>query len=219
MIEERNTKNYEIVGKPKTCCEAFFGCCDRGGCCRQIPSKIICDQENRVIRINLMFYPTRVFTQSEGIVDIFPQELIDGGISQDLIDEWFVHRLGKVNQFRNSCMFDAAAWISALGLCVIIPYMCSRQKIYLERWSSELLNWQNEFNQTVLEKKGLFVKTQSNCHVSYDKNGKHRHIERWVSIALTPEEVQKLQNEPHLFGDIETGCCGGPDESKLCMHP
>ena len=64
------------------------------------------------------------------------------------------------------------------------------------------------------------TRLQSHCDVHYDKNGKHRHIERWLAIALTPEESNKLFLEPHLTGDIEdTQCCGGVDEHMLCMHP
>jgi len=46
------------------------------------------------------------------------------------------------------------------------------------------------------------------------------YSERYFSFALTPEEGEKLVQEPHLNGDIEDHtCCGGVNEHDLCMHP
>eukprot|EP00958_Prasinococcus_capsulatus_P009350 scaffold910_cov396-Prasinococcus_capsulatus_cf.AAC.71 len=93
------------------------------------------------------------------------------------------------------------------------------------RWDAALREWQNSFNKE-LHQYGIFVKTQrrmapqSHCQAYYDKDGKKRHFERWLAIALTPEESNRLALEPHLSGDIEnTKCCGGVDEHELCMHP
>ncbi len=64
------------------------------------------------------------------------------------------------------------------------------------------------------------MKTQSYCFVTRGGRGeKHRHISRWISFALTPEHVELLRQEPTIFGDIESGCCGGPDERTLTIHP
>jgi hypothetical protein len=220
MIEPANTTSYEVRGTEKSCCEILTGCCDRGGCCRQIPSKIICDQDGQVIRVNLMFYPTRCFKQSEGIVDNIPEELLKAGLTLDEVDEWFVRKLKNVGRKRNPCCWDACSCIGAFAFFCFLPCACKRWRTYIENWNHDLIEWQVEFNEQVLSKKNMFVKTQSNCEVSYDKNGKHRHIERWISIAVTADEVQRLKSEPHLYGDIENwGCCGGVDEDQLCMHP
>ncbi len=95
----------------------------------------------------------------------------------------------------------------------------------MEKWSAAFREWQDQFNRQILENCGIFVKTQSRCdavYVSDQKGGtrKERHIEQWLAFALTPEEVAKLKNEPHVVGDIQDcGCCGGANESELCMHP
>ena len=72
---------------------------------------------------------------------------------------------------------------------------------------------------TALQQRGMAVKTQSHCDVSYDKDGKHRHIERWIAFAMNQVEAERLMREPHLTGDVERGSCGGPDEAVLVLHP
>lgn len=220
MIEPANTHSYEIVGKKKTCCEIFTGCCNRGGCCRQIPSRIICDSDRNVLRVNLMFYPTRCFKQSEGIVDDIPEELLKAGLTVEEIDEWLVRRLKLIGKKRNPCCWDVCNCMGVAVLFCFLPCSCKRWKVHIDHWNHDLKEWQDEFNDQVLSRKNMFVKTQSNCHVSYDKNGKHRNIERWISIAVTADEVERLKLEPHLYGDVENwGCCGGVNEGELCMHP
>jgi len=220
MIDLANSYSYEVQGKEKSCCEIFCGCCERGGCCRQIPSKIICDSDKTVIRVNLMFYPQRCFKRSEGIVDHIPEELLMAGLTLEEVDEWLIRRLQRANSIRNPICMDLCSCFGATLLFCFIPCACKRNKSHLERWDKELREWQSDFNQQVLERKNMFIKTQSNCHVSYDKNGKHRHTERWISIAVTQDEVERLKAEPHLQGDVENwSCCNGVDESSLCMHP
>ena len=72
----------------------------------------------------------------------------------------------------------------------------------------------------VLEPKGAFCKTQSLCWVTHGPKGeKQRHFERWLAVAVSQEGIQQLKSEPHLFGDIESGCCGGVNEHDCCIHP
>ena len=98
--------------------------------------------------------------------------------------------------------------------------MCVEYADELRKWDKELRAWQTAFNQEVLASKGIFVKTQSHCWVTHNEKGeKHRHYNRWISFALTPEHVERLRKEPTIFGDIESGCCGGPDEHTLTVHP
>ncbi len=87
-------------------------------------------------------------------------------------------------------------------------------------WNAKLVEWQNRFNEKELKSLGMYIKTQSRCDVHYDDKGKHRSIECWLAFALTPEESEKLKNEPHLFGDTENAtCCNGVNEEECCMHP
>ena len=85
--------------------------------------------------------------------------------------------------------------------------MCVEYADELRKWDKELRAWQTAFNQEVLASKGIFVKTQSK---SYN---------RWISFALTPEHVERLRKEPTIFGETDSGCCGGPDEHTLTVHP
>lgn len=113
------------------------------------------------------------------------------------------------------CVLCVWAWLPCFW-----PHCCRKRAAEVVEWNKELVEWQLAFNRQVLEPKGHFVKTQSHCDVTYDKNGKHRYIERWISFALNPEESERLRNEPHITGDIEdTTCCKGYDEKELCLHP
>lgn len=89
----------------------------------------------------------------------------------------------------------------------------------MKAWDDDMRFWQEQLNRVELEKINHYVKTQSRCDVSYDSNGKHRYIERWIAFALNAEESAKLKAEPHLAGEVESGCCGGPNEREYCMHP
>lgn len=71
---------------------------------------------------------------------------------------------------------------------------------------------------------GMFVKTRSRCEAYYSGNGeggvsKSRAYARWLAFALNPQQAAVLQAQPHVEGDIEGGCCGGPNEFEYCMHP
>lgn len=96
---------------------------------------------------------------------------------------------------------------------------CKKQRQKVMTWDKALRDWQDNFNASELSHINHFVKTQSRCLATYTDKGKQRHTERWIAIALTPEESIKLRGEPHIFGDIENGCCGGPNEEECCMHP
>ncbi len=64
----------------------------------------------------------------------------------------------------------------------------------------------------------MFINTKSHCIAVYTDKGKQRHFHRWIAIALTPDESEKLKSEPFLSGDIEDAtCCGGVNERDLCM--
>ena len=220
MIELAGMNSYEVEGREKSCSEVVCGCCNRGGCCRNLPSKIICNGDRQPIRINLCYSPQKCFTQSNGIDDKIPIELLNAGLTVEEADEWLVKRLTAVNKYRSSACRDCLL----IAFCCVpffcfAPYFCRRGSEEIYQWNEELQKWQDDFNKTVLADKGLFVKTQSHCTNIYSGTT-NRDIERWIAIALTREESDKLRGEPHLSGNIDNDqSCGGVDENRLCIHP
>jgi len=78
--------------------------------------------------------------------------------------------------------------------------------------------------EEVLEPLGMFVKTRSRCTAYWTSNGeggtsKNRMYGRWLAFALNPQQAAVLKAQPYLEGDIQGGCCGGPNEFDLSMHP
>jgi len=155
-----------------------------------------------------------------------PYYLAKKGLSKAQWQQW-TRKLRAVNSKRSpiccSVLFFIFMIISIVGL-LFIPVMCKRGKRVIEQWDSALRSWQTEFNQ-VLAPLGIFCKTQSRCRVTYvyASDGsvqRRKHIERWVSFALSSENAMSLHYEPHILGVADnTTCCGGVDEAQLCCHP
>jgi len=202
------------------------GCCEQGGCCTYSPPKKVVDESGRVCRINLS-YRTRGCCcgdfgglRSED-VEVMPAEVSELGLSQMTWDHYVNSHDGLYQAQQHRQPFVVCCPVATLLILsiVMIPFLCKLAKPKIMRWDAALREWQSNFNRE-LHRYGMFIKTQSHCMAWYDRNGKHRVIERWVSIALTPAEANRLALEPHLTGDIEnTKCCGGVDEHELCMHP
>ncbi len=206
-----------------SCC----GCCERGGCCRQAPQKLVhtAGEDGRIVRVNLLYEPSGCYSNSgNGLADEPPDELFINGFRRDSFDDW-IGRLEAMRSLRSTCCFDC--WCISCLICLpcFIPCFCSKGKKSIEAWDASFRAWQDGFNTQILGNCGMFVKTQSKCDVIFVPDGKggvrkQRYIERWLAFALTPEEVAKLKSEPHMVGDIENcSCCGGVNESDLCMHP
>ncbi len=202
-------------------------CCERGGCCRQAPVKLVhaTGEDGRIVRVNLLYATKGCCSNSgTGLLDEPPEELFVNGFRRDSFDEW-IGRLESIRHLMNPCCLDLCCVSLLLCLPCFCPCFCSQAKKDTAKWNAAFQDWQDQFNRQILENCGIFVKTQSRCDAVYvsDANGssrKERHIERWLAFALTPAEVAKLKNEPHVVGDIENwGCCGGTNESELCMHP
>lgn len=150
-----------------------------------------------------------------------PAALAAKGITQSEWEEWTGSKMKTASSGRTSACCEVAVCLAVSSFAPCFIYcMCTQAKAEVEQWNQQLLQWQNDFNAEVLMPKGVFAKSQSKCTVTYGPKGeKQRHAERWFAFSLTPDETQKLQGEPHLTGDIETGCCGGVDERELCIHP
>jgi len=208
----------EIRGRQKSCTEQILCCFNRGGCWRLAPSKLICNADGTVVRINLFFEATGFCMAGRGIIDTIPVELYTNGLDRSDAESYLQVKLPLVNTVRSPCCATTLAF--ALCPCFWCSF-CRWVKGEILQWDSRLREWQNEFNDTVLVRKGYFVKTQSSSSVTYNNKGeKQRHIERWIAIALTPEESELLRSEPHLIGyTVDLSCCDGVNEFELCMHP
>lgn len=103
--------------------------------------------------------------------------------------------------------------------CSILP--CFTKGTILQR-DKLLREWQATVNKALarLGDSNLYIKTQSLCVITHTHDGKRqRHVYRWISVALTADEVVKLSSEPHLSGNTDNcACCGGVDENELCWH-
>ena len=72
-----------------------------------------------------------------------------------------------------------------------------------------LRKWQGEFNADVLEPKGIFCMSQSNCSIRTETQESETSTTypcfRWIAFAFGANAVQALKDEPHLFGHIWKG--------------
>ena len=202
-------------------------CC--GGCCQQAPQMIehANGGDGDVVRINLLFVP-QDFCSSEGsgLLDEPPKELFQNGFARATYDEW-TEKLHKIKKIRASKCKDLCGCLLCVTFSCFTYYFCKARKSEISAWDKALRAWQYDFNSQVLNLYGIYVKTKSSCSATYGAIAlatgiprKDWYIERWIAFALEPEEITKLKSEPYLSGDIEDfGCCGGANESELCMHP
>eukprot|EP00762_Andalucia_godoyi_P008353 ANDGO_07380.mRNA.1 hypothetical protein EMIHUDRAFT_124914 len=195
-------------------------CCARGGCCRQAPPKVLVYANGELKRVNVLYKAVGCFSNSgTGLEPQIPDELFENGLTPEVFEEWAA-KLEDIRAIRVSgCGQLARCMLFLVALPCFCRRECGKMRANIEEWDSAFRNWQSDFNTEVLEALGMFVKTQSKCDVFYDRNGKHRIVERWLAFAMNPTDAEILRAEPHLAGDIESGCCGGPNEHELCMHP
>jgi hypothetical protein len=208
-------------------------CCMQGGCCRLSPPREII-QNGRVERLNVMYRPSTWFCgRSPGMAgeDVYevPYYLSKKGLSKAQWQEW-TGKLREVNSHRSPICCSFLVFIllvlSVVGLC-FLPFLCRMGRRRVEQWDTALRQWQADFNQ-VLAPLGIYCKTQSRCVVRYVyvSNGqggttqRQKHVERWVSFALSSASATSLRYEPHILGNADNlSCCGGFNEAELCCHP
>jgi hypothetical protein len=205
------------------CCAKCCSCCERGGFLRQIPKQLIRDESGRLIRANLMFAAQNwCYGVGPGICDDIPEEFVTQyGLDKEVLSQWLYNRPIQINKrYRASCVCETLGFLTQMTFFCFLPCFCAGKKRTIGAWDKELREWQASFNSEVLEKKGFFCKTQSKCTFVYRKDGRDKIIERWLSIAFTPEAVEALKAEFHILGDVDDcSCLGGVNESELCMHP
>lgn len=202
--------------------ELKTGCC---GPCSSKPPRDQRGQSGETVRVNVDYSIQGCCGQSPPFIpydmENIPYQLYNAGVTDQ---EWteFVKRLVQVNSMRKgACRIQCLLrCLSLIFLPCLIPSACQSCAREIAAWDKELRKWQDDFNNEVLIRQGCFVKTKSNCWVTYNQKGeKQRHIDRWIAFALTPAESELLKYEPHITGDIEKGCCGGVNEETCCIHP
>ena len=190
-------------------------------CCSQLFAIIFDHLQYLKLTLTLCF---QLCFATGGLTDTIPDELFyDTGIDQQAFKEFFNVRLRQVEAYRqNNCRFR-----SEILLCLlfgVIPGVaccwCNRNKKEVVKWSEELDAWQHELNATLLAPNGCYAKSQSKCVIYVTGDGKKkRAIERWIAIAMNPQDSEALKMEPHLFGDIQDlSLFMGPNENQLVAN-
>ena len=178
-----------------------------------------CDESDRLVRVNLTLN-----IQRGGVVrlnDNPPPEIFQNGFERHTLDEW-IARIGGIWKAREDREQKESTTLKILRVAFILLFFPIAMPIILVhnyfcappgtpvlsclsllphaawvKWDKELREWQNEFNQQVLSSCGIFVKTQSRRQYGDDETS---FQERWISFALTPQAIQELTQEPHIFG-------------------
>jgi hypothetical protein len=116
-----------------------------------------------------------------------PPQLADRGVTRD---EW-MHWMGRLSQQVQEVSFSVVSAVLIICTLVAIPYLIHRSN----RLHTLVAQWTEDFNRQVLQPRGLLCKTQK----SVENRGKHNIEESWLHIALTPEAISTLQQQPHIF--------------------
>ncbi len=91
---------------------------------------------------------------------------------------------------------------SVVGIPLIFVLTCWKR----DKYQKALRKWQDDFNQEVLQPKGMHCKTQSICGMYESIDGDGNKCMVWgcdgsrIAFALSATEVKTLKNEPHLLG-------------------
>lgn len=113
---------------------------------------------------------------------------MDKGITQA---QW----MDGMSQFQKAVQTHTTS-ITAFAILVIsvvgIPYIIVRNN----RLQSKALSALKQFNEEVLEPRGLFIKPQKSC---FNPDGQTQIEVAWLSVALTQDEVNSLKGEEHVF--------------------
>lgn len=195
-------------------------CCAPGGCCVGSPSRKLFNSQGELVRVNVPYVPLGWCGPSKGVLRkdlVVPRELAARGLTQERWEYW-IDQLSEAQKHRASCCCTCISRYTCILLPCFASCICSKYKEQVEDWSRELFDWQVRFNSE-LAKLGIFVKTKSVCFVYRDLKGNHRNRFRWLAFSFEQADTQMLQNEPHMSGDVVTGCCGGPSEWNCPMHP
>lgn len=172
-------------------------------------------------------------------------DLAARGVSQELYRRIFVNELAQVTGLEMPPRDEDAvkrqvfcAWLAAFACCPVgLPYCCwitHRERARVQAFDADLRAWQaNATEQLRAIVPGAVVKTRMRVKGEYQiwrgeqgevkKSYVPTSTERFIVIALTPEEGSLLQDEPHISGDADKippecmcvfcACEGRPDGS------
>lgn len=119
-------------------------------------------------------------------VTTIPPAIAAKGVSQQEWTHWMTRFKKELGAKSVSGM---TTFLSFLFLC--IPCLC----IASNRFQTAAMKLQQEMNEQLLEPRGMYIKTQYGEHQGNEISLRVQ----WLSIAWTPEEVQKLKSEGHAF--------------------
>ena len=211
--------SYHLMLKNET--YGMENCCAPGGCCVGMPPRKLFNPQGELVRVNVPYTIMECCGPAKGVMPkdlTVPPELAARGLTQERWEYW-IGQLWEAQKYRDGCCCCCWRAICCSLLPCFTSCFCQQRKYRIENWSRELFNWQNRFNAEIGGRLGIFVKTKSVCWVHYDKDGKKRDIFRWLAFSIEGQDIQVLHSEPHLSGDIEGSCCGGPSERECPMHP
>ncbi|GMH90340.1 hypothetical protein TrVE_jg12263 [Triparma verrucosa] len=178
-------------------------------------------RENLSGVLNLPFTPFEGLKRHERV----PADILAKGVSQAEWDEYVNNRFVKVSK-QIGCL-NTQKGCTACCLPMIIPglscVVCSVCKRQGDSYDGAMRDWQQGFNTEVLERRGVYCKTQSKAEKVVDMTGQksdNAKVMRWVAFAFTEEGVESLKDDPHVDGKLPSykGCCGF-DTSEYVIHP
>eukprot|EP00055_Hartaetosiga_balthica_P014236 m.77119 g.77119 ORF g.77119 m.77119 type:complete len:211 (-) comp8535_c1_seq2:645-1277(-) len=140
---------------------------------------------------------------SEADMDIIPQAVADQGVSEQ---EWQKHMRLLDQAIRKNRMSVLTVTLLSV-LVVTIPFIFRR----INKLQRAVIKVMDDFNEQVLEKHGLYAKTQK----SIFRADKYQEEAPWLAIALTKDDVLALRGEEHIFWynpftnthTANDGCC------------
>jgi hypothetical protein len=145
----------------------------------------------------------------ESDMTVVPPSLESRGVTQEQWDRY----MAKLVQEVQSRQISITACVTLSLLMIPLPYVCFQQYRYQEAAQK----WVDSLNEEVLVPRGMFAKFQTS-EVYVDNNGGkdgggYSEELSWLAIAVNPEEVQRLKDEPVFW---TPDCC---DTSVLVKHP
>jgi hypothetical protein len=144
-------------------------------------------------RLILDVNPRRCFCGTPAVLDekaltVCPEQVLTKGVTQT---QW----MDGMSEFQKSVQAHTTS-ITAFAFLVIsvvgIPYIIIRNN----RLQTNALSSLKQFNEEVLEPKGLFIKPQKSV---FNPGGRAQVEVAWLSVALTPDEAHSLKGEEHVF--------------------
>eukprot|EP00455_Lapot_gusevi_P055975 TRINITY_DN9195_c0_g1_i1.p1 TRINITY_DN9195_c0_g1~~TRINITY_DN9195_c0_g1_i1.p1 ORF type:complete len:238 (+),score=27.84 TRINITY_DN9195_c0_g1_i1:66-779(+) len=171
---------------------------------------------SRPERLILEFYPASCCSAGPGLTDPdraqVPAPLLARGVTQQVWAEW-MEKLEHSVQSRAPCCGIMGCVFSAV---LMLPMLCWCAQN--NRYQGALALWSQQFNEAVLLPKGMFASTQTALFDVNDGRNNHHEELSWLAIAMTPVEIERLQNEPHIWRFYPACPCCVPCCPEGCCY-